>query len=162
MLCRELESEEIFKANEFYKLTNYSRIVSSAERVFVAESDGEILGAVCIENKEQINVLRGMYVLPQLIGKKIGSNLLKFIEPFLSEADAFCIPYRHLEGFYSKVGFSVASENTTPEFLMERLQGYLDKQSDVIVMYRSKKVAPERVRKSPLVDYDVQVSKIDR
>lgn len=139
MLCRELDSEEFFKVNDFYRLTSYSRSISLEERVFIVESNGAIICAACIERNENINVLRGMYVLPEMVGKKIGSKLLTFIEPFLSELNTYCIPYKNLISFYGKIGFTVVSESEhMPEFLLTRFYNYLTKGLDVVIMHRGK------------------------
>lgn len=139
MLCRELDSKEIFKVNDFYRLTSYSRIIYPGERVFVVEPEGTIIGAVCIERNENINVLRGMYVLPEMVGKKIGSKLLNFIEPFISELNTYCIPYKNLINFYGKIGFTVAPENGhIPEFLLNRIHNYFAKGLDVVMMHHGK------------------------
>ncbi len=139
MLCRELENEEIYKVNDFYKLTEYKRIIDQEERVFVVESEGSIVGAVCIEKRENINVLRGMYILPELKGKKIGSTLLTFIEPFISESYTYCIPYRNLIRFYEQIGFVVIAEiEKIPVFLHSRCNNYLPNGLDVVIMHRVK------------------------
>lgn len=139
MLCRELGIEEFFKANDFYRLTSYSRSISLEERVFIVESNGAIIAAVCIERNENVNVLRGMYVLPEMIGNKIGSMLLTFIEPFISELDTYCIPYKNLISFYGKIGFTAVSESEhIPEFLFNRFHSYFTKGLDVVIMRRGK------------------------
>ena len=81
MLCEELKSEEVAKVNDFYRKTAYFRSVTEKERVFIVRDEGKIVGALCVESEADIRVLRGMYVLPELVRKKIGTTLLQFIEP---------------------------------------------------------------------------------
>jgi GNAT superfamily N-acetyltransferase len=138
MVFRELKYEELFRVNEFYSLTSYTRRVGHGERVFIAESEAVIIGALTVERIENVNVLRGMYVLPEMVGRKIGSKLLKFVEPFISESNTYCIPYKNLINFYGKIGFSHVAPDQAPFLLLERFQAYLAKGLEVVLMCRQK------------------------
>jgi len=138
MLCEELKSEEVAKVNDFYRKTAYFRSVTEKERVFIVRDEGKIVGALCVESEADIRVLRGMYVLPELVRKKIGTTLLQFIEPVLKDKDAYCIPYRHLEGFYETIGFKAVDVNGTPDFIANRFNLYCAKGLEVLIMYRPK------------------------
>ena len=138
MKFRELDLSERPKVNAFYQLTTYKRPVSDSDRVFVAEDAGIIYGAVRIENTDGVQVLRGMYMHPDYMRQGIGSQLLKAIEPPLSETESFCIPRDHLFDFYGKAGFYVIDQHEAPSFLSKRLAGYIDEGLPVGVMRRSR------------------------
>jgi N-acetylglutamate synthase-like GNAT family acetyltransferase len=134
---RELELAERQKVNDFYQLTTYKRPVSPADRVFVAEDEGTFYGAVRVERNQDSQVLRGMYMHPEHIGKGMGSALLKAIEPVLAETNSYCIPLDHLFSFYGKAGFCRIETNDAPEFLRDRLESYFQEGKSVAIMYRS-------------------------
>jgi len=95
-----------------------------------------IHGAVRIESSSDVQVLRGMYMHPDYVRKGVGRQLLKAIEPVLSETDSFCIPRDHLFEFYGRTGFKVIDANDAPPFLSERLAGYIKEGLPVAIMYR--------------------------
>ena len=136
MKFRELLPEERNRVNQFYKSTTYKRPVSERDRVFAAEEAGLIFGALRIESRDSVQVLRGMYMRPDHVRKGIGSQLLYSIEPILAQSDSYCIPLGHLLDFYGKVGFRHIQSETAPPFLAERLDGYLQEGKDVVIMFR--------------------------
>lgn len=136
MVCSELSVDERPRVNEFYKLTAYKRPVSGDDRVFVVEKQGRILGAVRVEAKQGVQVLRGMYLHPDEVRKGLGTSLLQFIEPPLSNTRSYCIPLDHLTEFYSKIGFRVISHENAPLFLADRIAGYIKEGKKVVIMYR--------------------------
>lgn len=137
MEFRELALRERPKVNVFYQLTTYKRPVSGSDRVFVAEDNDIIYGAVRIESMSGVQVLRGMYIHPDHVRTGIGQQLLEEIEPVLSETDSYCIPRDHLFDFYGKAGFQVIEPDHAPPFLYERLAGYITEGLPVAIMYRS-------------------------
>ena len=137
MNYRELRSAERPKINEFYQLTTYKRPVSPSDRVFVAVNDGTFYGAVRIEQSQEVQVLRGMYMHPEHTRKGIGLGLLKAIEPVLAETNSYCIPFDHLFEFYGRAGFRHIEPSEAPEFLEERLKSYFKEGKSVAIMYRS-------------------------
>lgn len=136
MDCRELGHQERPRVNEFYQLTTYKRPVSGEDRVFVAEEGGTILGAVRIEKKDGVQVLRGMYMHPDHVRSGIGSVLLEHIEPVLAETDSYCIPFDHLFGFYGQARFNNIPTEEAPAFLSERIQKYMEEGKQVAIMHR--------------------------
>ena len=138
MEFRELGLGERSRVNSFYKLTSYKRPVSGDDRVFVAEDGDEIHGAVRVESKSGVQVLRGMYMHPESVRKGIGTKLLSHIEPILAETDSYCIPFDHLFGFYGQAGFSQVAPENAPSFLAERIQKYFGEGKRVAIMHRQR------------------------
>ena len=135
MKYHELGPGEKTRITQFYELTSYKHPVSPDDRVFVAKDD-IIYGAVRIESRNSVQVLRGMYMHPEHVQKGIGSQLLSHIEGVLSETESYCIPLTHLLAFYGKAGFKEIVHTMAPEFLAERIGGYLAEGKDVVIMHR--------------------------
>ena len=136
MEFRELGAGERPRVNEFYQLTTYKRPVSGEDRVFIAENGGSILGAVRVEAKAGVQVLRGMHMHPEHVRTGIGSGLLGYIEPVLARSASYCIPYDHLFDFYGKARFKHIATDTAPQFLTERIQKYFLEGKTVAIMHR--------------------------
>lgn len=77
-----------------------------------------------------------MYMHPQKVLKGIGTRLLQFREPILSETESYCIPFDHLLGFYGKAGFKHIQHNQAPGFLAERIENYFKDGKKVVIMHR--------------------------
>lgn len=135
MKCHELGPDEKTRIRQFYELTSYRRPVSADDRVFVAQED-IIYGAVRIESRDSVQVLRGMYMHPEHVRKGIGTQLLFHIESVLSQTASYCIPSGHLLAFYGKVGFKKIEPAMAPAFLAERVAVYLAEGKDVAIMRR--------------------------
>lgn len=61
--------------------------------------------------------------------KGVGKILLQEFESYLIKKniqDTFCIPYTHLENFYSLVGFKTIDPQEAPDFLYKRFLSYLE------------------------------------
>lgn len=138
MQYRELEIDERAKVDEFYQLTAYRRPVSSEDKVYIAEENSEIYGAVRIELRENVQVLRDMYIHPEHTLKGIGSQLLFSVEPCLSKTESYCIPLDYLVVFYGKIGFKHIEPHQVPEFLSKRIESYFEEGKKVIIMHRTK------------------------
>ena len=136
MKFRELPKGERSRVKAFYDLTTYRRPISDLDRVFVAEHGENICGAVRIESREGIQVLRGMYIHPNMTQQGIGTDLLEYIEPALAETDSYCIPGEHLFDFYGKIRFAPIAVESAPGFLAARVKGYLEEGKAVGIMYR--------------------------
>lgn len=136
MKFRELELEERLKVNAFYQLTTYKRPVSGSDRVFVAEDPDKIYGAVRIEAKDGVQVLRGMYMHPDYVRQGIGRRLLEAVEPTLSKTESYCIPRDDLFDFYGRAGFRVIDQHEAPTFLSKRLASYIAEGLPVAIMHR--------------------------
>jgi len=121
---------------EFYQKAGYNRSVTDDDDIFYAEENGEKLGVVRISNEYGFTVLRGMQVLELFRGQGIGKKLLKYLQNSIGLEPVYCIPNDHLVNFYGEIGFAVIDSNDAPEFLTERLNGYIEKGLKVLIMMR--------------------------
>ena len=103
---------------------------------WLAESTGQIVGIVRVAEEEGTLVLRGMRVAPAFQRRQIGTRLLQNIAGWLGQRECYCIPYRHLSGFYGQIGFVETDGGSAPEFLGERLADYRQSGLSVILMRR--------------------------
>ena len=133
---REASPAELGAVADLYKRTGYKGTVSPDDRVMVAIHDGRIVGAVRLCEEFGTTVLRGMYLLREFQRGGIGTRLLQFAETVLEERACYCIPYRHLENFYGRIGFRRIDESSAPPGLRERCDQYRAGGTDVILMER--------------------------
>jgi predicted N-acetyltransferase YhbS len=80
--------------------------------------------------------LRGMRVADSHQGRGMGTALLRELEPLLANQDCYCIPFSHLEQFYSSIGFEVLEDGLVPAFLAERAARYRSKGEAISPMVR--------------------------
>ena len=133
MVIRFADKNEYPAVLGFLEACNYSGGICEGDRVVIA-FDERIIGAVriCSENGE--TVLRGMQVEPAWRRKSIGLLILKFLAHHLNMDGCYCLPYKHLKGFYASIGFEEVSEDKAPEFLAQRLNSYLNRGLQVMIM----------------------------
>jgi N-acetylglutamate synthase-like GNAT family acetyltransferase len=110
----------------FYDKYEYNYEAQENEEILVAKND-DVIGVVrlCVENETL--VLRGMQIADDFRGKGIGTKLLEGLSTIIGDRECYCIPYSHLEDFYSKIDFVNISEDQAPEFLRNRISGYRNK-----------------------------------
>ena len=116
--------EDISRALNFYAERRYGGGIRPEDAVLLAERDGELVGIVRLAAEENVVVLRGMQVRPRFQRQGIGKRLLATVADELDGRDCFCIPYAHLVGFYSGIGFQVIEPTKAPTFLRLRLETY--------------------------------------
>lgn len=135
---------EIFEAkekvrkslNDFYLEQGYHSNWSHVEKAFIATHKGKIIGSVKVENLNGISILRGMYISSDFQSKKLGTKLIKFIEPTLNKTVSYCMPFSHLKNFYAQIGFRKVCLNIYPEYLRQRYLGYENDGYIIIPMVR--------------------------
>lgn len=113
----------------FYEKMGKSHRAREEDLFFVAFENQEILGTVryCVE--KNTSVLRSMFVHIDYQKRGIGKKILLEFEKYLIKnkiSNTYCLPYPHLEGFYSLVGFKKIDPNDGPVFLKERMARYSD------------------------------------
>lgn len=132
-------SDSLFSdIKKFYKSVGYAHPLNLEEKYIIAIDKSEaIQAAVRLVCEENLWLLRGMQVTPNWQKKGIGTKLLNEFHKFAIElnlSSIYCIPYGHLEKFYSSIGFAKIAVETAPKFLQERMKNYLFKHTDVILM----------------------------
>lgn len=133
---REAGALDAERVRAFYVACGHSGPLEPAERVLIAETAGQIVGAVrlCVEHGAQ--VLRTMRVRPDAQRRGIGRLLLGRFVTMLATAECFCLPYAHLAGFYGAIGFEPIGPEALPPHLVARLAGYRRERPNVIAMRR--------------------------
>lgn len=121
---------------EFYETVGYSVPVLPQDKIVVARKNGEIIGAVRVCHENDLLVLRGMQVSSSYQGQGLGSKMLVEIDKHIKDCECWCLPYAHLENFYSKIGFNRACPENAPQFLQDRLKIYQERGMDNILMCR--------------------------
>jgi|GEM_PF-2689965 hypothetical protein len=111
----------------FYEQEGKNHRANPGDLFFVAYLDNKVVGVCrfCIE--ENTPLLRSMIVQADLRAQKIGAKILESFESYLTENNigpTYCIPYDHLEKFYSLIGFKIIREEESPVFLQERIGKY--------------------------------------
>src|SRR5689334_7378729 len=90
-----------------YAAWGYDGGLTPAEAVFVAYADGGTtpVGIVRRTREEGVVMLRGMQVAPAARRRGVGRRLLAAFAAHTDErVSCYCVPYRHLVGFYGAVG----------------------------------------------------------
>src|SRR5438477_10863732 len=121
---RRATSDDIPGALDFYAERGYGGGIGPDDAVLLAEHVGELVGIVRLAREESVIVLRGMQVHPTFQRQGIGKRLLATLAQELDGRACFCIPYAHLVGFYSGIGFQVTEPAKAPNFLRLRLERY--------------------------------------
>lgn len=114
----------------------YSGGMHPSDVVLVARAATDIVGAVRVCREQGTVVLRGMQVRAGWRGQGIGKRLLAAAIPHLDHAVCYCLPYSHLVDFYASGGFRVVGAGALPEFLRERLDGYVAEGQNLLAMRR--------------------------
>ncbi len=121
---------------QLYRANGYGADVSPDDRVLIAEAEDKIVGVVRICEEGGRVILRGMHVKPGFRGRGIGTVLLSQAAEAIGARSCYCVPYTHLQSFYSQVGFQMAGPERTPAFLRRRREEYRARGLDVVVMFR--------------------------
>jgi GNAT superfamily N-acetyltransferase len=137
MVIRFAEINEYPLVRRHYEACGYGGGLGDNDAVVIA-IDEQIIGAVRICNEYGLKILRGMYIKPSSQKKGTGSAMLKFLADNLDMYGCYCLPYKHLEAFYSIIGFQKILPEDAPEFLSKRLEEYLSKGSKEIIIMKIK------------------------
>ena len=130
------DTADLATVRSFYSSVGYSAGLNADDRILVASRARLIVAAVRLSWEADTLVLRGMYVAEPLRGAGIGSKLLERISAEIASSACWCVPYTHLEGFYSRIGFSVCERGEIPEFLAARKKRYASSGRQVTIMQR--------------------------
>ena len=130
------ETTDLDNVQSFYASVGYGCEVHPGDRLLVSWMEQSIVAAARLCTEGATLVLRGMYVAEGRRGQGIGSRLLESISDAIGSSECWCIPYTHLTGFYSRIGFQVCEGETTPPFLAERWEQYTGNGQMVVIMKR--------------------------
>jgi N-acetylglutamate synthase-like GNAT family acetyltransferase len=129
---------ELDRIREFYRDNGYSQDVLASDIFVVAEEDGDLCGTVRLCEENGFQVLRGMRVSEAMQRKRVGTQMLEAFKSVVGEQVCYCIPFRHLERLYGKIGFSTIEDSDAPQTLRDRCLMYRrDYGHDVIIMVRN-------------------------
>ena len=128
---------EQLEIQSFYRWCGYSATISPNDTIFVARENAEVIGAVRLVDEHGVIVLRWMYIAQDKQRRGIGGQLLVALEGLIGDRECYCIPYRHLEKFYAKIGFFKIDEERVPAYLQTRAAEYRARGQDVILMARA-------------------------
>lgn len=114
--------------SDFYHECGYGGTFDCSDEVYFVTENSHVLGVVRIANEHGFFVLRGMQILPQMRGQKIGQQLLIYLANQIESniSPLYCLPHQHLNSFYSHIGFKSADQNLAPAFLTKRMEYYLN------------------------------------
>ena len=123
----------------FYEQEGKNHRANPGDLFFVAYLDNKVVGLCrfCIE--ENTPLLRSMIVQSDLRAQKIGAKILESFENYLNENNigpTYCIPYDHLEKFYSLINFKVVRDEDCPAFLQERIKKYRSNNQERFMMMK--------------------------
>lgn len=128
--------DEFPRVEAAYATWGYRGGVAPDDAVYIAERDGELLGAVRQTNEHDVVLLRGMYVAPAEQRRGLGTRLLQLFVARPRLAACYCVPHAHLDAFYAGAGFRPVVGDELPAFLRERAEAYRARGLDVLVMRR--------------------------
>ena len=124
---------------DFYRRFDYTRHVSAGDTILIAERQGEICAALRLAVEHGVLLLRGMRVAAEMRRQGIGAQLLHAAAPVIGGRECFCVPLRHLVGFYGQIGFVEIEPENAPKFLRERITEYRgDLGLDVLLMRKAR------------------------
>jgi GNAT superfamily N-acetyltransferase len=135
--------DEVEAVRRFLAEAGYAGGVGAGERAVVAEHDGVLVGAYRLAQEHGCLVLRGMRVREGSRRCGIGSRMLGMLSEL--ERTCYCIPYRHLAGFYARAGFEILPQGGAPAFLAARAREYAGRGLDVLVMEREPRGGPAQL-----------------
>ena len=130
------ETTDLPAVQAFYSTIGYGGTALPNDRLLVAREDQSIIAAVRLCTENGTLVLRGMYVAEERQGRGTGSRLLESIAKVIGPAECWCLPYSHLTGFYSQIGFFMSEGEDAPPFLTDRWRRYIDSGQKVVIMKR--------------------------
>ncbi len=119
-----------------YTAWGYGGGISPSDMLYVAERGGEFVAAVRRTQEHGLVLLRGMHVAPEHQRRGIGGRLLGMFVEHLRGETCYCLPYEHLQAFYSRAGFASLPDDAAPDFLRERVRSYRTRGLYVFVMHR--------------------------
>jgi GNAT superfamily N-acetyltransferase len=131
-------NEPLSLLKEKYQRFGYESEILEDDVYLLAYDGHEIIAIVRVSTEHDTAVLRGMFMDKKYHRQGIGRKMLEELSTLLNQKypTCYCIPYSHLEGFYSLIGFEKMEQEKAPSFIQKRIEGYLNKKMDIILMKR--------------------------
>ena len=126
--------DEYSRVLDVYGALGYRRTIDPADTVWLAESEGEVVGIVRVAAEQGTLVLRGMRIAEHARRQGLGTRMLQAIVQWLGDRECYCVPYPHLVGFYGLIGFTELEPAGVPAFLVERVGEYRRSGQEAILM----------------------------
>lgn len=117
-------TENLYKLNRFYKRNGHRGKATTSHQAWWLEHNDEIVAALRLEPQPWGLLLRGMWVAAELRGQGFGSQLLCALQPQLSKATCYCLPYTTQLDFYYRNGF-IDAHDDAPVTLKQQHRHYL-------------------------------------
>ncbi len=133
---RQVEPPQYPAVLDLYRECGYAGLITAADRVLGAQSQGMLVAALRICRDHGEWVLRGLQVRPAHQHHGVGGQLVAAALHQIGPARCYCIPYAHLRPFYARFGFHKVRHAQTPPFLAERMIDYRARRLGVILMMR--------------------------
>ena len=121
----------------FYKKMGYGGGLCTSDSVLEARDLGRLVGVAKLSDEGGVLVLRGMYVEKASQRQGVGHQILEAVGRTIGSRECWCVPFAHLKDFYSRIGFSECTPESSPRFLGERFHRYRKLGHQVIIMKRA-------------------------
>lgn len=125
------------KIQELYAIWGHAFAYLLNDQTFVAEVEGQIVGAIRLAFEEASFVVRSLFVHKKFRGQGIAGALLHKVETELGVAEAYCLPFPEQKELFSSIGFEPVTGLTAPDFLVSRRENLQESNQQVIIMKRS-------------------------
>lgn len=136
IILKEWQGENFRAVNQFYRRQKHKGSASGDERVFVIEHDSQIIAAVRLVPYEGYYWLRSLYVEQTQQGKKLGSQLLAYLDQHIIQP-IYCFPYLHLDHFYQQAGYQLIGEDKMPQSILQLYTRYNRKGQGILAMAKN-------------------------
>jgi N-acetylglutamate synthase-like GNAT family acetyltransferase len=136
IIISQAKPHDIEDIKVFYSQCGYGGGLNEQDMILIAQLEAKIVGAVRLCPDTNFFVLRGMQVLAPYQRQGIGTQLLQACTERLVDQVCYCIPWQHLQSFYQKARFQEVSPVRVPALLHERLNDYISRGMNVILMCR--------------------------
>lgn len=124
--------------NRLYKSYYPAGKAKRDETIWVGEDESNIVCCVRFKSIEDIQLLTGMLVKPDLRGQGISEQLLVATIEQVEEQPCYCFAFSHLVALYQKANFVVINDNELPHFLASRFKRYSDSGKSLVPMMYQK------------------------
>lgn len=118
----------------FYKANGMRGQAARDDIVYIARLDSRIVAALRLQPVKEGVLLRSMCVDASLRQQGIGSSLLDYIQPQLSQVTCYCFPFDHLEPFYHAASFRLIDPALAPPSINERFTRYINSGKRIYLM----------------------------